>query len=63
MDHFKRFGEEKLPDKIFFCSSVKDGPTGYYGEKLDVHINDKDYLMCKKIWNALNMKNMGDYHD
>ena len=28
MDSFKRFGEEKLPDKECFYSSVKDGKTG-----------------------------------
>ena len=44
-------------------SSVKDGTTGDNGEKLDGHISDKDYLMCKKIWNGFNMKNMGNYHD
>ena len=44
-------------------SSVKDGTTGDNGEKLDGHISDEDYLMCKKIWNGFNMKNMGNYHD
>ena len=63
MDSFKRFGEEKLPDKKCFYSSVKDGTTGDNGKKLDGHINDEDYLTCKKIWNEFNMKNMGDYHD
>ena len=28
MDSFKRFNEEKLPDKKCFYSSVKDGATG-----------------------------------
>ena len=63
MDSFKRFNEEKLPDKKCFYSSVKDGTTGDNGKKLDGHINDEDYLTCKKIWNEFNMKNMGDYHD
>ena len=63
MDSFKRFDEEKLPDREGFYSSVKDGATGDNGKKLDGHINDKDYLMCKKNWNKFNMKNMGDYHD
>ena len=44
-------------------SSVKDGTTGDYGEKLGAHICDEDYLMCNKIWNEFKMKNMGDYHD
>ena len=44
MGNFKRFREEKLPNKEFFYSSVKDGTTGDSGEKLDGHISDKDYL-------------------
>ena len=48
MDSFKRFGEEKLPDKKCFYSSVKDGTTGDNGKKLDGHISDADYLTCKK---------------
>ena len=63
MDSFKRFGKEKLPDKRSFCSSVKDKTTGGNGEKLDGHINDKNYLTCKKLWNEFSMKNMGDYHE
>ena len=60
MDSFKRFNEEKLPDKEYFDSSVA---TGDNGKKLDGYISDEDYLTCKKIWNEFNMKNMGDYHD
>ena len=63
MDSFKRFGEEKLPDRECFYSSVKDGTTGDNGKKLDGHISGEDYLTCKEIWNEFNMKNMGDYHD
>ena len=63
MDIFERFNEEKLPDEKIFYSSVKDGPTDDNGEKLDVHISDKDYLTFKKIRNKFNMKNMVDYHN
>ena len=42
---------------------MKNGRTGDNGEKLDGHISDEDYLTCKEIWNKLNIKNMGDYHD
>ena len=63
MNSFKRFSEEKLPDKECFYSSVKDGTTDDNGEKLDGHINDEEYLTCKKIWEKFDMKNMGDYHD
>ena len=47
MDSFKRFNEEKLPDKECFFSSTRKGKTG---EKLDGDISDEEYLMCKKIW-------------
>ena len=50
MDSFKRFSDEKLPDSECFSSSVKDRTAGDNWEKLDGHISDKDYLMCKKIW-------------
>ena len=33
MDSFKRFSEEKLPNKEYFYSSVKDGATGDNGKK------------------------------
>ena len=59
IDSFKRFSEEKLPDKKCFYNSVKDETTDDNGKKLDGHISDKT---CKKIWNEFNMKNIGDYH-
>ena len=62
MDSFKRFNNEKLSNKECFYSSVKDSRTGDNGEKLDGHISDEDYLTYRRIWNKLNMKNMGDYH-
>ena len=63
MDNFKKFNEEKLPNKECFYSSVKDGTTGDNGKKLDGLLSNEDYLTYKKIWNEFNMKNMGDYHD
>ena len=63
INSFKRFNEKKLPDKECFYSSVKNKTTGDNGEILDGHISDENYVMCKKIWNKFNMKNMGDYHD
>ena len=50
MGSFKKFNEEKLPDKKCFYSSVKDGTTDDNSEKLDGQISHKDYLTCKKIW-------------
>ena len=63
IDSFKRFSEEKLPNKKRFYTSVKDGTTGDTCKKLDGHISDEDYQTCLKIWNEFNRKNMGDYHD
>ena len=59
----KDFVKKTFPDKECFYSSVKDGAAGDNGKKLDGYISDKDYLMCNKIWNEFNMRNMGDYHD
>ena len=55
--------KKKSPDKKCLYSSVKDGTNDDKGERLDGHISNEDYLMCKKIWNEFNMKNMSDYHD
>ena len=63
MDGFKRFNEQKLPDKKCFYSSVKERTTYDNGKKLDGHISNEDYLACNKIWDEFNMKKMGDYHD
>ena len=63
INSFKRFNEEKLPDKEYFFSSKKDVTTGDNGGKLDDHISDEDYLTCEKTWDVFGMKNMGDYHD
>ena len=60
MKSFKRFSEEKLPDKVCFYSSLKDGTTGDNCKKLDGHVWNEFGI---GIWNEFNMKNMGDYHD
>ena len=62
---FKTFAEEKLPDRKYFYSSLKDGTTGDNDEKLygHGHISYEEYLKCEKIWDVFSMKNMGDYHD
>ena len=33
------------------------------GEKLDGYISSEECLICTKIWNKFNMKNMVDYHN
>ena len=52
MNRFKKFSEEKLPNKKCFYDSLKDQ-----------HISDKDYLTSNKTWNKFSMKNMCDCHD
>ena len=49
MSSFKRIREEKLSDRESFYSSVNDGTTGNNVEKVDGHINDGEYLTCKKV--------------
>ena len=43
-DSFKRFGEEKLPDRECFYSSVNDETTGDSVQKLDGHRGDEENL-------------------
>ena len=62
MNRFTIFNEEKLPARKQFYSSTKDGKIGDDGKISDGHISVKDYLICEKIWDKFNMKNMGDYH-
>ena len=52
MDSFKKFVDDKLPDRCNFFSSLKDEC-----------INEKDYLHATNVWNILKRKTMGDYHD
>ena len=50
MNSFKKFSENKLPDRCKFFSSLKD-------------VCIKDYLKADNIWNEFKMNTMGDYHD
>ena len=63
MNSFGRLNEKKLPAKKYLYSSIKDGKIGDDGKISDGLINIKDYLTCRKTWDKLEMKNMGDYHD
>ena len=54
MDSFERFNEEKLPAKKYFYSSTKDGKIGDDDKISDGHINDKNYVTCKKL--GINLK-------
>ena len=52
MDSFKKFSEDKLPDRCKFFSSLKDRC-----------ISRKDYLKGNNIWIVFKMNTVGDYHD
>ena len=52
MDSWKRFKEGSLPDKESFYSELnKEG------------ITNEDYAHAQKVWDPLNIKNLGEYHD
>ena len=63
MNSFERFNKEKLPATEYFYSSTKDEKIGDDDKKVDGHLSFKDYLMCEKIWDKFDIKDMGDYND
>ena len=52
MNSFKKFSEDKLPDKFEFFNSLKDECSC-----------EKDYQRANKVWNTFKMKTMGYYDD
>ena len=52
MDKWKRFKEDKLPDK-----------ESFYSELNKKHITDSDYEHSQKVYDTFNIKNLGEYHD
>ena len=52
MSSFKKFEENKLPDKCKFFSSLKD-----------CSINKKEYQRAINVWKVFKIKNLGEYHD
>ena len=52
MDSFKKFCENKLPDRCKFFSSLKDAC-----------ISEKDYFKANNIWKVSKMNTLVDYHD
>ena len=51
MDSFKKFSENKLPDRCKVFSSLKDKC-----------ISAKEYMKANNIWNVFKMNTMVDYH-
>ena len=60
MNSFKRFNEDKLCARNYFYSSTKKGKIDEDGKISDGDISLEDYMVCEKIWNKFEMKNMGD---
>ena len=54
MNNFKRFNEEKLPDRNYFFSSTQKGNIAEDGKISDGHISIKDYLHVKRL--GINIK-------
>ena len=52
VNSFKKFNEVELPARDKFFSSLK-------GE----NISEGDYPKAKKVWNAFEIKTLGEYHD
>ena len=52
MDSFKKFSEDRLPNRYEFYSSLKDEC-----------ISKKYYLHAINVWNVFKMNTMRDYHD
>ena len=63
MKSFERFNEEKLPARKYFFSSTKKGKIDEDGKISDGHVSIEDYMVCERIRDKFNMKNMSDYHD
>ena len=52
MDSWERFDENRIPPKEAFCSELN----------LE-NITDKEYQHVKNVWEAFEIKNIGEYHD
>ena len=52
MDNWNKFNETSLPSKEEFYSNLNMS-----------NISDKEYEYANKIWNTLDIKNLGEYHD
>ena len=48
--------------QINFYSSAKNKKISEDGKISDGHVSIEDYMVCEKIWNKFNIKNMCDYH-
>ena len=66
MDSFKKFSEDKLPDRYEFYSSLKDRRINEKDKCIsekDGYISEEDHLHAVNVWNEFKMKSLGDYND
>ena len=63
MNSFEKFNKVKLPARKCFYSSTRERKIDNDGSISGGHVSVKDYLICEKIWDKFDMKNMGDSHD
>ena len=63
MNSFKRFNEDKSCARKYFYSSTKDKKIIEDGKISDGHVSIEDYMVCERIWDKFEMKNMDEYHD
>ena len=59
----KDFNEENLCARKYFFNSTKKGKIDEDGKISDGYISIEDYMVCEKIWDKFDIKNMGNYHD
>ena len=52
MNSFRRFKQDKLPDKDCFYNSLKD-----------CSISEEEYFRACNVWKVFNIKNLGEYND
>ena len=64
MTNFSKFAETELPPKEAFNTWLDSGAvscSSEFDEMRPKEISDEDYEYAKKVWNALECKNLGDY--
>ena len=61
MNSFKKFKENKLPDKCKFFSSPDK--CKFFSSLKNCGINEKEYQRTINVWKVFKIKNLGEYHD
>ena len=56
---YGKFKHPSLPEKKYFCSSLKDGKR----DSNDGHIFDEQYLHLQNVWKIFNFNTFEDFHN